>query len=59
MVKKNNGVLNSLTIIDNEILRSDYSSDIAIIDDTCMTNMYGLPVEGVIVVDQESHTQLL
>lgn len=26
---------------------------------TCMTNIYGLPLEVIICVDQESHTQIL
>ena len=56
---KDNGILVSLTIIDNRILESEYSDDIAIIDDTAMTNMYGLPLETVVVIDSEKHTQLL
>lgn len=28
-------------------------------DETAMTNMYGLPLEAMIVIDQEAHTQLL
>ena len=59
IVNKDNGVLISLTIVDNEILNSKYANDIAIFDDTAMTNMYGLPLEAVVVVDQENHTQLL
>ena len=56
---KNEDILESLTILDKEILESNYSSDIAIIDDTSMTNMYGLPIEAMLVVDQEDHSQLL
>lgn len=48
----------NLAIINNEILESFYSDDIVIMDDTAMTNMYGLPLEAMIVVDQEAHTQL-
>lgn len=44
-VSKPGEVLSSFTIVDNEILESDYSDDIAILDDTAMTNMYGLPLE--------------
>ena len=58
-VRRNNDILESITILDNEIMKSDYSSDIAVIDDTAMTNMYGLPLEAIVVVDQEKHTQLL
>lgn len=58
-VRRNNGILESITILDYEIMKSDYSSDIAVIDDTAMTNMYGLPLEAIVVVDQEKHTQLL
>lgn len=58
-VYKNSGILESITIIDEEILKSNYSDDIAVIDDTAMTNMYGLPVEAIIVNDQEDHSQLL
>ena len=36
----------SITIVDYEILNSDYVSYIAIIDDTAMTNMYGFPLEA-------------
>lgn len=53
------GILNSITIIDDEVISSSYSTDIAIIDDTAMTNVYGLPLETIVVVDQENHTQLL
>ena len=53
------GILNSITVIDDEIISSDYPADIAIVDDTAMTNIYGLPLEAVIVIDQEKHTQLL
>ena len=54
-----NDTLESITIIDKDILNSNYASDIAIMDDTAMTNMYGLAIEEVIVVDQEDHSQLL
>lgn len=56
---RDGGVFKSLTVIDNEILNSEFSKDIAIIDDTAMTNMYGLPLEAVVVVDSENHSQLL
>ena len=55
IVNKDNGILISLTIVDNEILNSKYACDVAIFDDTAMTNMYGLPLEVVVVVDQENH----
>ena len=54
-----NDTLESITIIDNDMLNTNYASDIAIMDDTAMTNMYGLPIEAIIVVDQEDHSQLL
>lgn len=54
---KDNGNLTSLTVIDNSILESDYTNDIVIIDDTAMTNMHGLPLEVVIIMDGEKHTQ--
>ena len=46
-------------IIDNKILNSNYSNDIVIINDTAMTNLYGLPLETMVVIDSEDHTQLL
>lgn len=58
-VSKPLDVLNSITIVDDEIASSDYSKDIVIMDDTMMTNMYGLPLETMVVIDQEDHTQLL
>ena len=42
-----------------EIFNSNYSDDVAIIDDAAMTNLYGLPIEAIAVIDQEGHTQLL
>ena len=36
-----------------------YSSDLAIIDDTASTNIYGLALELIAVVDQDKHTQIL
>ena len=44
------GILNSITVIDDEIISSDYLLDIAIVDDTTMTNIYGFPLEAVIVI---------
>ena len=55
---KNEDILESLTILDKEILESNYSSDIAIIDDTSMTNMYGLPIEAMHFVDQEDQVSI-
>ena len=57
--KDDDGILNSITVIDSEILNSNYSEDVAIIDDTVMTNLYGLPVEAIVVIDAEGHSQLL
>ena len=47
------------TILDKEILYSKYRSDIAIIDNISMTNMYDLPFETILVIDQENHSQML
>ena len=58
-ISKPNDILNRITIVDNEILNSNYSQDVVIIDDTAMTNMYGMPLESMVVVDQDYHTQLL
>ena len=57
--KSPNGELLSVTIVDNEILFSDYSNDVVIVDDTATTNMYDMPMETMIAIDQENHTQLL
>lgn len=58
-VSKPHDILTSITIVDDEIISSNYSQDIVIMDDTMMTNMYGLPLETMVVIDQENHTQLL
>ena len=58
-VNKSDDILERITIIDKEILNSIYSNDIVIIDDTAMTNLYGLPLETMVVIDSEDHTQLL
>ena len=58
-ISKPNDLLNRITIVDNEILNSYYSQDIVIMDDTAMTNMYGMPLKSMIAVDQDYHTQLL
>lgn len=58
-VNKPNDILERITVIDNEILNSNYAHDIVVIDDTAMTNLYGLPLETMVVIDQEDHTQLL
>ena len=55
-VSKPGGVLHSITIVDSEILNSNYSDEIVIVDDTAMTNIYGLPLETMVVIDQEEHT---
>ena len=54
-----NDMLERITVIYNETLNSNYSHDIVVIDDTAMTNLYGLPFETMVVIDQEDHTQLL
>lgn len=55
-VSKPGGVLHSITIVDSEILNSNYSDEIVIVDDTAMTNIYRLPLETMVVIDQEEHT---
>lgn len=41
-------ILSSITVVDDEIISSNYSADIAIIDDTTMTNIYGLPLVKIL-----------
>lgn len=54
-----NNVLSSLTVLHQEIALSDYATDICVIDDTCLTNLYGLPLEVIVSIDSENHTQIL
>lgn len=54
-----NAILSSLSVLHNEINSQSSATDNCIINDTCMTNIYGFPLEVIICVDQESHTQII
>lgn len=47
------------TFINKEVAISNYSSDTYVIDDTAKTNLYDLPVEVIIVIDEENKSQIL
>lgn len=53
------GKLSSATFVYKKVCDMPYSSDLAIIDDTASTNIYGLALELIAVVDQDKHTQIL
>ncbi|KAK8850114.1 hypothetical protein M9Y10_018225 [Tritrichomonas musculus] len=47
------------TFISKDVGSSSYSSDVYVIDDIAKTNLYDLPVEVIIVIDEEDKSQIL